>query len=143
MEFSTYNNHLSISNSEDGFMVATRGTSMYVGRQAPDFNPFKNNKENEKALKGKVSSLLRQQRSLEEIKQRNTKDKSVYINSFNVPEECIETSDIVFNKCWSFTVASVTFNYEGEIKNKASTSVKLCTQAIKCLCNDPRNKKLF
>jgi hypothetical protein len=23
MEFSTYNNHLSISNSEDGFMVAT------------------------------------------------------------------------------------------------------------------------
>jgi hypothetical protein len=33
---------------------------MYVGRQAPDFNPFKNNKEN-KALKGKVSSLLRQQ----------------------------------------------------------------------------------
>jgi hypothetical protein len=40
---------------------------MYVGRQAP--NPFKNNKENEKALKGKVSSLLRQQRSLEEIKQ--------------------------------------------------------------------------
>jgi hypothetical protein len=42
---------------------------MYVGRQAPDFNPFKNNKENEKALKGKVSSLLRQQRSLEEIKQ--------------------------------------------------------------------------
>jgi hypothetical protein len=61
---------------------------------------------------------LRQQRSLEEIKQRNTKDKSVYIN-FNVPEECIETSDIVFNKCWSFTVASVTFNYEGEIKNKS------------------------
>jgi hypothetical protein len=42
---------------------------MYVGRQAPDFNPFKNNKENEKALK-RVSSLLRQQRSLEEIKQR-------------------------------------------------------------------------
>jgi hypothetical protein len=24
---------------------------MYVGRQAPDFNPFKNNKENEKPLK--------------------------------------------------------------------------------------------
>jgi hypothetical protein len=45
--------NLSISNSEDGFMVATRGTSMYVGRQAPDFNPFKNNKENEKPLKEK------------------------------------------------------------------------------------------
>jgi hypothetical protein len=24
---------------------------MYVGRQAPDFNPFENNKENEKPLK--------------------------------------------------------------------------------------------
>jgi hypothetical protein len=42
---------------------------MYVGRQAPDFNPFKKNNK-EKTLKGKVSSLLRQQRSLEEIKQR-------------------------------------------------------------------------
>jgi hypothetical protein len=91
---------------------------MYVGRQAPDFNPFKNNKENEK--KGKVSSLLRQQRSLEEIKQRGIpKIKAFISTSFNVPEECIETSDIVFNKCWSFTVASVTFNYEGEIKNKS------------------------
>jgi hypothetical protein len=39
MEFSTYNNHLSISNSEDGFMVATLEERMYVGRQAPDFNP--------------------------------------------------------------------------------------------------------
>jgi hypothetical protein len=37
---------------------------MYVGRQAPDFNPFKTIKKR-KALKGKVSSLLRQQRSLE------------------------------------------------------------------------------
>jgi hypothetical protein len=45
--------------------------------------------------------------------------KAFISTSFNVPEECIETSDIVFNKCWSFTVASVTFNYEGEIKNKA------------------------
>jgi hypothetical protein len=51
-----------------------------------------------------------------------------------------KTSDIVFNKCWSFTVASVTFNYEGEIKTKASTSVKLCTQAIKMLMQWPRNK---
>jgi hypothetical protein len=75
---------------------------------------------------------LRQQRSLEEIKQRGIpKIKAFISTSFNVPEECIETSDIVFNKCWSFTVASVTFNYEGE--NKASTSVKLCTQAIKML----------
>jgi hypothetical protein len=40
---------------------------MYVGRQAPDFNRLKIKR---KALKGKVSSLLRQQRSLEEIKQR-------------------------------------------------------------------------
>jgi hypothetical protein len=39
---------------------------MYVGRQAPDFNPFKTIKKR-KALKGKVSSLLRQQ-DLEEIK---------------------------------------------------------------------------
>jgi hypothetical protein len=77
---------------------------------------------------------LRQQRSLEEIKQRGIpKIKAFISTSFNVPEECIETSDIVFNKCWSFTVASVTFNYEGEIKTKASTSVKLCTQAIKML----------
>jgi hypothetical protein len=52
MEFSTYNNHLSISNSEDGFMVA-RGTSMYVGRQAPDFNPFKTIKKTKKPLKEK------------------------------------------------------------------------------------------
>jgi hypothetical protein len=38
--------------------------SVYVcGRQAPDFNPFKT-QENEKVLKGKVSSLLRQQRLL-------------------------------------------------------------------------------
>jgi hypothetical protein len=47
MEFSTYNNHLSISNSEDGFMVATLEERLCMGRQAPDFNPFKNNKENE------------------------------------------------------------------------------------------------
>jgi hypothetical protein len=40
---------------------------MYVGRQAPDFR-LKTIKKT-KALKGKVSSLLRQQRSLEEIKQ--------------------------------------------------------------------------
>jgi hypothetical protein len=85
---------------------------------------------------------LRQQRSLEEIKQRGIpKIKAFISTSFNVPEECIETSDIVFNKCWSFTVASVTFNYEGEIKNKSFNIQKLCTQAIKCLCNDPRNKK--
>jgi hypothetical protein len=62
---------------------------------------------------------LRQQRSLEEIKQRGIPIKAFISTSFNVPEECIETSDIVFNKCWSFTVASVTFNYEGEIKNKS------------------------
>jgi hypothetical protein len=56
---------------------------------------------------------LRQQRSLEEIKQRGIpKIKAFISTSFNVPEECIETSDIVFNR--SFTVASVTFNYEGE-----------------------------
>jgi hypothetical protein len=30
-----------------------------------------------------------------------------------------------------------------EKKTKASTSVKLCTQAIKMLCNDPRNKNYF
>jgi hypothetical protein len=42
-----------------------------------------------------------------------------------------ETSDIVFIKNGSFTVASVTFNYEGEIKQKLQ-SVKLCTEAIKC-----------
>jgi hypothetical protein len=62
---------------------------------------------------------LRQQRSLEEIKQRGIPKIKAFISTFNVPEECIETSDIVFNKCWSFTVASVTFNYEGEIKNKS------------------------
>jgi hypothetical protein len=56
---------------------------MYVGRQAPDFNPFKNNKENEKALKGKVSSLL-QQRSLEEIKQRGI-PKEAFISTFQCP----------------------------------------------------------
>jgi hypothetical protein len=76
---------------------------------------------------------LRQQRSLEEIKQRGIPKIKAFISTFNVPEECIETSDIVFNKCWSFTVASVTFNYEGEIKIKASTSVKLYSKAIKML----------
>jgi hypothetical protein len=80
---------------------------MYVGRQAPDFNRLKTIKKT-KSPKGKVSSLLRQQRSLEEIKQRGIpKIKAFISTSFNVPE-CIETSDIVFNKCWSFTVASVT-----------------------------------
>jgi hypothetical protein len=39
---------------------------MYVGRQAPDFNPFKTIKKR----KPKGKSKLRQQRSLEEIKQR-------------------------------------------------------------------------
>jgi hypothetical protein len=57
-------------------------------------------------------------------------------------EECIETSDIVFNKCWSFTVASVTFNYEGEKKKKLQHPWNF-VQAIKMLCNDPRNKKIF
>jgi hypothetical protein len=62
---------------------------------------------------------LRQQRSLENQTRGIPKIKAFISTSFNVPEECIETSDIVFNKCWSFTVASVTFNYEGEIKNKS------------------------
>jgi hypothetical protein len=77
---------------------------MYVGRQAPDFNPFKTQKKR-KALKGKVSSLLRQQRSLGRNQTKGIpKIKALYQLFFNVPEECIETSDIVFNKCWSFTV---------------------------------------
>jgi hypothetical protein len=90
---------------------------MYVGRQAPDFNRLKTIKKTKKPLR-KVSSLLRQQRSLRKSNKGNTKDKAFISTSFNVPEECIETSDIVFNKCWSFTVASVTFNYEGN-KNKS------------------------
>jgi hypothetical protein len=86
---------------------------------------------------------LRQQRSLEEIKQRGIpKIKAFISTSFNVPEECIETSDIVFNKCWSFTVASVTFNYEGEIKNKSQHPETLYT-SYKNACNDPRNKNYF
>jgi hypothetical protein len=76
---------------------------------------------------------LRQQRSLEEIKQRGIpKIKAFISTSFNVPEECIETSDIVFNKCWSFTVASVTFNYEGEI-NKSFNIRETLYKAIKML----------
>jgi hypothetical protein len=53
MEFSTYNNHLTSQTVKTVFGSYSRGTSMYVGRQAPDFNPFKNNKENEKPLKEK------------------------------------------------------------------------------------------
>jgi hypothetical protein len=57
---------------------------MYVGRQAPDFNPFKNNKENEKPLKSKffieTTKISRRNQT-----KGNTKDKSVYINFFQCP----------------------------------------------------------
>lgn len=121
MDLLTYINHLSISNNEDGFYMSySRGTTLYVGSKAPDFNPFENNKENEKALKGRVSNLLKQQRALEEIKREAIpKIKEFISTSFNVPEKYIETSDIVFNKNWTFTVADVNFNFEGEIKNKS------------------------
>jgi hypothetical protein len=39
--------------------------------------------------------------------------------------------------------SSVTFNYEGEIKTKASTSVKLCTQAINAYAMTQEIKNYF
>jgi hypothetical protein len=56
---------------------------MYVGRQAPDFNPFKNNKENEKALK--ENKFFIETTKISRRNQGNTKDKSVYINFFQCP----------------------------------------------------------
>jgi hypothetical protein len=51
--------------------------------------------------------------------------------------------DIVFNKCWSFTVASVTFNYEGEIKTKASISSETLYTSYKNAYAMTEIKKLF
>jgi hypothetical protein len=58
---------------------------MYVGRQAPDFNPFKTRKEKKKPLKKSKFFIETTKISRRNQTKGNTKDKSVYINFFQCP----------------------------------------------------------
>jgi hypothetical protein len=83
MEFSTYNNHLT-SQTVKTVLYGSYLEELYVGRQAPDFNPFKNNKENEKPLKESKFFIETTKISRRNQTKGNTKDKSVYINSLSL-----------------------------------------------------------
>lgn len=73
-----------------------------------------------KQLKKRVNDKLKQQRVLEDIKQHARETIKLFLmDSFEIDEDKIESSDIVFDLQRRFMIAGKPFYYFGNITNKS------------------------